>query len=215
MKEKTIERILENRIITIVRGLEKEYMDPLADALYRGGIRLIEVTFDQSDPDSWADTCSAIREISVKYAGRMTVGAGTVLTVRQIDMAADAGAEYMISPDANPSVIEYTKKIGCVSIPGCMTPTEMTSAVNAGADIIKVFPAGILGVDYIKAVRAPLGHIPMFAVGGINTDNAAAFIKAGCAGIGLGGSLVSKELIKAGKFDRITELAEKFVRAVG
>lgn len=209
-----MERIRSDKIIAIVRGLESEYMLALADALYNGGITMIEVTFDQKNPDKWRDTCGAIKLISEKFAGRMLAGAGTVMTTEQLELAYEAGAKYIISPDTNAEVIRATKKLGLVSLPGAMTPTECVTAYNAGADAVKVFPAGELGPAYIKAIRAPLSHIPMLAVGGVNEKNAADFINAGCIGLGVGGKLVNIELIKNGKFDEISALAREYIKAV-
>lgn len=214
MRDNTIKTILDRKIIAIVRGLEPDLIIPLADALYSGGIRLMELTFDQSDPDSWKDTCDGIRSIAKLYEGKIYVGAGTVLSKHQVDIATEAGARYIISPDARPEIIEHTRKADAVSIPGCMTPTEITCAVNAGADIVKVFPAGILGTGYIRAIMAPLKHVKLFAVGGITAENVSGFIQAGCAGAGVGGSLVNMEMIRNGRTGQITETAKEFVRLV-
>lgn len=209
-----MERIRSDKIIAIVRGLESGHMLSLAGALNKGGITMIEVTFDQKNPDKWKDTCSAIKLLSDEFAGRMLVGAGTVMTVEQLNLAYEAGAKYIISPDINVEVIRNTKKLGLVSLPGAMTPTECVTAYNAGADAVKVFPAGELGAAYIKAIRAPLSHIPMLAVGGVNVDNAASFIKAGCIGLGVGGTLVNLDLVKNGEFDKISALAREYIKAV-
>ena len=214
MREETIIKITESKVITIVRGLEEQYLIPLAESLYQGGIRLIEITFDQKSPDSWKDTCNGIKELSKRFNGNITVGAGTALTKNQVNIATEAGAKYIISPDANPEIIEYARKVGVVSPPGCMTPTEITSAINAGADMIKLFPAATLGANYVKAIKAPLSHIKMLAVGGVNTVNASDFIKAGCIGIGVGGNLVNLELIKNKDFNKITEAAKEYTKAV-
>ena len=209
-----MERICSDKIIAIVRGLESGHMLALAGALHNGGITMIEVTFDQKNPDRWKDTCGAIKLLSEEFAGRMLVGAGTVMTVEQLRMAYDAGAKYIISPDTNVEIIRETKKLGLTSLPGAMTPSECVTAYNAGADAVKVFPAGELGPAYIKAIRAPLSHIPMLAVGGVNVNNAADFINAGCVGLGVGGKLVNIELIKNGKFDEISALAREYIKAV-
>jgi len=209
-----MERIRSDKIIAIVRGLPGEHMLSLAGALYAGGISMIEVTFNQADPAKWQDTCSAIRQLSEKFAGSMLVGAGTVMSVEQLMLAKDAGAKYIISPDTNVEVIRETKKQGLVSLPGAMTPSECVAAFNAGADAVKVFPAGQLGPGYIKAIRAPLSHIPMLAVGGVNEKNAAEFIKAGCIGLGVGGKLVNIELIKNGELDKISAIAREYIKAV-
>lgn len=209
----TMEWIIRYQIIAIVRSLEPEATRTLADALFAGGIRLVEVTFAQAKPDTWKDTADSIRSIGERHAGTMLAGAGTVLTLEQLHMAADAGAKYIISPDVNEEIIKETKRLGLVSLPGALTPTEIMTAHRMGADAVKVFPAGNLGAGYIKAIRAPLSHIPLLAVGGVDAHNCADFIAAGCAGVGVGGSLVNKQWIANGEFDRITELAGEFVRA--
>lgn len=214
MREAVIQHILQGKIIAIVRGLDAAPLTALVEAFARGGITLTELTFDQKNPDSWAGTCESIRMLSRRFGGRVDVGAGTVLTVEQARMARDAGARYIVSPDANPDVIRFTHENGMVSLPGCMTPTEITAALAAGADFIKVFPAGVLGTGYIKAIRAPLSHARMLAVGGVNDQNARDFIRAGCVGIGVGGNLVNKDWIARGEFDRIEALARSYVSAV-
>jgi len=209
-----MERVRSDKIIAIVRGLEGEHMLGLATALYEGGISMIEVTFNQTDPAKWVETTDAIRLISDRFAGKMLVGAGTVMTVEQLHLAYEAGAKYIIAPDVNVEVIRETKRLGLVSFPGAMTPSECVTAYNAGADAVKVFPAGQLGPAYIKAIKAPLSHIPMLAVGGVNEKNAADFIKAGCVGLGVGGMLVNGDLVRRGELDKITALAREYVKAV-
>ena len=120
----------------------------------------------------------------------------------------------MISPNVDEAVIRETKKLGKISIPGAMTPTEAAFAYKCGADIVKMFPAGVLGPAYIKAVKAPLKHIPLTAVGGISPENCVDFIKAGCVGVGCGGNLVSPKLVAEGKFDEITKVAQAYTAAL-
>lgn len=140
------------------------------------------------------------------------LGAGTVITAEQVMMAVDAGAEYIISPTTDISVIQKTKELGKVSIPGAFTPSEMVAAFDAGADIIKLFPAGVLGIDYIKALLTPLSYIPVVAVGGVNLDNVDQFIKAGAKGVGVGGNLVDKRTVYSGDYCEITKTAQAYVR---
>ena len=214
MRESVIERILDQKVIAIVRKLDAQHLQNLAVALLAGGISLIEVTFDQSNPDSWVQTCEGIRLLNSRFADVVTPGAGTVLTLQQLTLAHEAGARYIISPDANPIIIRKARELGLVSIPGCMTPTDIVSTLQAGADFIKIFPAGSLGTDYINAVRAPLSHAKMLAVGGVDERNAGDYIRAGCVGIGAGGKLVNKEWIEAGAFEKITQLARAYQRAI-
>lgn len=206
--------ILEHKIIAIVRGLSSEHILRLAEALHAGGIRAMEVTFNQASPDSWPDTEAAVRAVADAYRGEMLVGAGTVMTAEQVARAANAGAQYIVSPNTNAEVIRATKDAGLLSLPGALTPTEIALAHDAGADFIKVFPAGALGPNYIKAVRAPLSHVKLLAVGGVNEKNAAEFLRAGCVGIGVGGNLVDVNQVKSGDTAPITALARAYVNAV-
>ncbi|MCI8690582.1 MAG: bifunctional 4-hydroxy-2-oxoglutarate aldolase/2-dehydro-3-deoxy-phosphogluconate aldolase [Oscillibacter sp.] len=214
MRETVIAGIEREKVIAIVRGAGAEACRKVADALYQGGIRLMEVTFDQKDPDSFPATAGAIAEIAKAYDGRMLVGAGTVTTPELVDLTARAGGRYIISPDVNEAVIRRTRELGLVSLPGAMTPTEILTAHRAGADFVKVFPAGELGTGYLKAVRAPISHVKLLAVGGINERNAAGFLKAGAVGLGVGGNLANKEWIAAGDFDKITAAARMLLEAV-
>ncbi|MDD3334424.1 MAG: bifunctional 4-hydroxy-2-oxoglutarate aldolase/2-dehydro-3-deoxy-phosphogluconate aldolase [Eubacteriales bacterium] len=204
----------EKKLIAIVRGLGADKLLRLAQALLDGGICMIEITFDQKHPDTWTDTARAIRLLAEQYAGRIYPGAGTVMTVEQVKIAHEAGALYIISPNVNEEVIRETKKLGMASYPGALTPTEAAFAGECGADIIKVFPAGVLEPAYIKAIRAPLSHLDFMAVGGVNEQNASDFMNAGAVGLGVGGNLVNKRLIENGEFDKITALAAQLVEAV-
>ena len=209
-----MERVRAGRLIAIVRGLDGRHIPGLAGALLAGGISMLEIAFDQTRPETWKETGEAIKSVSREFGGRILVGAGTVMTAKQLEVACDAGAGYIISPDVNTEIIRETKRLGLVSFPGAFTPTECVTAYNAGADAVKLFPAGRLGADYIKAIRAPLSHIPMLAVGGVSQKNAADFIKAGCIGLGVGGMLVNREWAANGEYDKITALAREYVKAV-
>lgn len=209
-----LERVRARRIIAIVRGLAPEWVLPLSQALYEGGIDLIEVTFAQANPTSFRDTAEAIRAIDRHFAGKVLAGAGTVMSEAQVDLAQEAGAKYIISPHMDPVVIQRTKALGLCSFPGALTPTEIAAAFAHGADAVKVFPAGDLGPGYIKAVAAPLAHIPLMAVGGVNEKNAGDFLRAGAIGLGVGGNLVNKVWIEKGEWTRISELAAAYRKAV-
>ena len=210
----TMEWVNQYKLIAIVRGLKPEYMLGLADALYAGGINMMEVTFAQAKPETWKDTANAIAEVSRHMEGKMLVGAGTVLTEEQLVMAKDAGAKYIITPNTNLNLIRKVKEFGLVSFPGAMTPSEIVAAWEAGADAVKVFPAGNLGPGYLKAIKAPLAHIPMMAVGGVSEKNVADFQAAGACGFGIGGNLVNKTWIENGEWDKITALAAEYRKAV-
>lgn len=211
MRERIIQEILDKKIISIVRGVEPDKMVRIAEALYEGGVTLIEVTFNQKNPASWQETADAIAAIKTAMGDKMFVGAGTVTSVELVDMAANAGAGYIISPDTDPAVIARTRELGLVSLPGAYTPTEAKQAHNAGADFVKLFPCVGDAPAYLKALCAPLSHIKFLAVGGVTADNAADFLKAGAVGIGVGSSLVNKKWADAGEFYKITDEARRFV----
>lgn len=212
MKEQVIQNVLEKKIIAIIRGMEPDICVKLAEAFYAGGINMIEVTFNQAKPDEYYKTAEAIRAIREKFQGKVLAGAGTVITLEQLQMAADAGAQYIISPSVDVEIIKKTVELGLVSMPGAMTPSEIVTAYNAGASFVKVFPIGDLGASYLKALKAPLSHIPLLAVGGVNPDNIADFMKAGAVGAGVGGNLTNKNWIAAGEYDKITEVAAALVK---
>ena len=214
MRDRVINLILEEKIIAIVRGAEPEQCKAVAKALYAGGIRLMEITYDQKRPESWQATANAIGALAREYEGRMFVGAGTVTCTELVELTAKAGGAFIISPDTDVEVIRKTRELGRVSMPGAMTPSEIKIAHNAGADFVKLFPVGNLGASYLKAVKAPLSHIKIMAVGGVNEDNAAEFIKAGAVGLGVGGNLAKKAWIEAGEFDKLTAAAQALVEAV-
>ena len=211
MREAVIEAILEHKIIAIVRGMAEEQSLKIANALYEGGIRLVEVTFNQKDPASFPQTAATIRAIREQMGDKMLVGAGTVTSPALVEMAAEAGALYIISPDTDVDVIRRTKELGLVSLPGAYTASEAKQAHNAGADFVKLFPCVEGAPAYLKALKAPLSHINFLAVGGVNADNAAEFMNAGAVGIGVGGCLVNKKWVDAGEYWRITEEAKRFI----
>lgn len=209
-----INLILEKKIIAICRGIYGQDLLDLASALARGGVVLIEVTFDQSDPDNLNKTGEAIRAIKA-HCPEMRTGAGTVVTLDQLHAAKEAGAEFIISPNTDVSIIRKTKELGLVSIPGSMTPSEIAAAAFAGADFVKLFPAAQLGTSYVKAVLAPLNNVKLLATGGINETNLGEYLKAGCVGAGIAGSLCDKSLIASKAFDQIEEVARRFSSQIG
>ena len=209
-----LEYVKKRKIVAIVRGLSPEYLIRLGHAFEEGGIGLMEVTYNQSAPETWKDTANGIEAVEKEFGDRLLVGAGTVITLEQVSMTYNAGGHYLVTPTTQPEIIRAGKALGLGLYPGAFTPSEILAAYDAGADAVKVFPASCLGPGYIKAIRAPLSHIPLMAVGGVNEKNAADFIKAGCVGLGVGGNLVNKEWIRNGEWEKITALAKEFKKAV-
>ena len=190
-------------VVAILRGITPAEMLDVCETLYNAGIRVLEV------PLNSPDACESIRLASEKYHadGRMLIGAGTVLSVEDVQSVAAAGGKFIISPDVNSDVIKETKRLGLTSIPGFFTPTEAFAALRAGADYLKLFPAGVNGTSYIKDIKAVI-KAPILAVGGVNEKNIPEFL-AVCAGVGIGSALY-----KPGKtLEEIRDTAEKMVAA--
>lgn len=213
-KQAMIETIKKEKLIVIARGIAKEKILDLAKAMYEGGINCMEVTVDQKATDGSRNTFECIQYLCEQLGDKMYVGVGTALTAAQVRDAAAAGAQYVISPNVCPAVIEETKKLGLVSMPGALTPSEITSAYDMGADFVKVFPISNLGAAYLKAVSAPLSHIPLLAVGGVRAEDIGNYMKAGAVGFGVGGNLVNKDWIREGKFDLLANEARRYRDAV-
>lgn len=203
----TLSQILEHKIIAIIRGAQPADVLLLAEALYAGGIRLLEVTMNSIEP------LAVIKEISAKMGDRMVIGAGTVLDAVMAREAVAAGARFVLSPVLEPEVIKTAKELGIVSIPGAYTATEIYAAYKQGADMIKVFPA--TSAAYIKDVLAPLPKMHLLPTGGITPENISDFRKAGAAGFGIGSALVNAQATVTPEYLRqLTEKSRQFIRAI-
>lgn len=208
------EQIRSEHLIVIVRGVKGEQLIPLAEAMYKGGVRLLEITYSADGRVSDEETAKNIRALCEHFGDRMPIGAGTVLTERQVELTAEAGGKFIISPNTNEAVICTTRKSGLISIPAAYTPTEIERAHELGADFVKLFPVTTLGPSYIKAVRGPLCHIPLLAVGGVDLSNLADYAKAGVCGFGIGGNIIDKALLQKEDYDGITALAKQYVETI-
>ncbi|MBR5948577.1 MAG: bifunctional 4-hydroxy-2-oxoglutarate aldolase/2-dehydro-3-deoxy-phosphogluconate aldolase [Clostridia bacterium] len=211
MENKTPDRILENGIIAIARGIYGEKLLYAVGALLDAGIRAVEVTFDQNT--SGVDTFEAIIKLKSAFKNDSAIGAGTVLTQEQLKLAYHAGADFIVSPNTDESIIRETKRLGLVSVPGAMTPSEIVAAHSYGADIVKVFPSGALGVEYFSAITTPLSHIRCAAVGGVTLENLSDFKRAGACAFGISSSLFNKKLIENEAFEEISKNAAEFIFA--
>lgn len=209
-----IDRIAAERLIAIVRKPERSTVIPAVEALYRGGVRLIEVTFDHSGSYGNEYTAEIIRLLCERFSGRMLIGAGTVLNRDEVVTAYEAGAAFILSPDCNSDVISLTKELGLVSIPGAFSPSDIAAARRLGADFIKLFPANQLGKNYLKAVTAPLADVRLMAVGGVTVENVRDMLDLGFCGVGVGSELYNKNIIAKEAWDELASLARKFTDAV-
>ena len=208
------EWLMKNKLVAISRKVAKEDIKNTAKALYEGGIRSLEITFDQSNPNCIEETVRSIEIVREVMGERIMIGAGTVLNVEQAIAAAKAGASFVLSPDTNVKVIDKVKDLGLISVPGAMTPSEIMVAWNHGADIVKLFPAGILTLAYYKAIKGPISHVPLMAVGGVGLENMKSFLDAGFCSCGIGSNIVRNDLIASKRFNDLTNLAKEYVSQI-
>jgi len=214
MSEKVVQAVRDGKIVVIIRGVEPKDIVNVGRAIVEGGITALEVTFNQAAADGEQKLSECVSLLVKAIGDKAFIGAGTVMNTKQVDIAKAAGATFIVSPNTDVDVIKHTKAAGLASFPGALTPSEAVTAYNAGADMVKLFPAGDLGVGYLKSVLAPLRHIPFVVVGGIDVSNIQTFLKAGASGAGVGGSIINLEAIKAGEFGKIKATAKELVEKV-
>jgi len=206
-KDETIVQLLTGGALGIIRVQTAADLIRIAKALYVGELSCLEITM------TTPGALRAIEEASDKLDG-VLMGAGTVLDGPTARQAILAGAQFLVTPTVEPDVIEMAHRYGVAVIPGAMTPTEILTAWELGADMVKIFPASILGPGYLKAVHGPLPQIPLVPTGGITADNAGEFIKAGAAVVCAGSWLVDKKAVAEGRFEVLTERARQLVEVV-
>lgn len=215
MATERIKQLLgEKRLVVLFRNVPMEQMAEVSKALVRGGIKILEITFDQTKDDPSIAFKKSYDIIKDAVGDALCLGAGTVLNVEQVQAAYEAGAEFIVSPNTNKAVIELTKKLGMLSVPGALTPTEITYAWDCGADMVKLFPADDMGFHYIWNIRGPLPHIPMMATGGVNQETIPKFLECGINCVGTGISIVDRKMLADGDYEGIERLACEHVAAV-
>lgn len=197
-------RLLESGVVAIMRANNSDQLLAAADALLAGGVDAIEVTM------TTPGALDVIREATDRYGSDVLFGVGSVLDGETARAAMLAGASFVVCPILKRDIIETCRRYSVPVVPGAFTPTEIITAWESGADIVKVFPASVGGPAYIKAVLAPLPQVRVMPVGGVNLDTAAEFVRAGAAGLGVGSSLVNQKLLDAGDFEEITSRARRF-----
>ncbi|WP_290810004.1 bifunctional 4-hydroxy-2-oxoglutarate aldolase/2-dehydro-3-deoxy-phosphogluconate aldolase [Halovivax sp.] len=202
-------RIVDGGVVAVLRGVDRERIVPAARAIADGGVTGIEVTAD--DPGATEKIAAIDRELEDHEA---VFGAGTVLDAATASAAIDAGAEFVVSPHTDPEVIETCNRRGVLSMAGVMTPTEAVTALEAGADVLKVFPASTVGPSHLSALAGPLGPVDLVPTGGVTLENVRDFVDAGAIAVGIGGALVDGEAIRRGAYDELESRAADFVDAI-
>jgi len=208
-KQKVRDRIIEIGIVPVVRASSPGEARIAADAVCKGGISIVEITM------TVPGALDVIRELAKNNASDVLVGAGTVLNAEAARRCLDAGAQFLVSPGLNLQTVELAVREGKLIMAGALTPTEVITAWEAGADFVKVFPCGqVGGANYIKALKGPLPQVPLVPTGGVNLNTAAEFIEAGAVALGIGGELVQADALKSNKPEIIVENARKFLAIV-
>jgi 2-dehydro-3-deoxyphosphogluconate aldolase/(4S)-4-hydroxy-2-oxoglutarate aldolase len=210
-----VKEFLERKVIVVCRGIAREEIANVASALYEGGIRFMEVPFNQADPSTFAETAAKIKTVKEALGDKMHVGAGTVITMEQFELAKAAGAEIIVSPTMEEDVITATKAAGLISMPGCATPSEMTKAYKLGADLIKLFPSSIVDLKVIKEIRVPLNHLPLVCFGGVSAENIEEILATGVVGVGVASSVLDKQALANKDYEKITTLAKELTGKLG
>ena len=204
-RSEIISSLKQPGIVAVVRTNQPEQIPGVCEALMAGGVIAIEITF------TVPNALDAIREASRRYSSQALIGAGTMLNAETCRAAIAAGAEFVVSPITKVEIIGAAHASDKPVMIGAYTPTEAQTAHEAGADFIKIFPADKLGPSYIKALRAPLPHLQIVPTGGVDLNTAADFLKAGCAALGVGGSLLTAEILRTNNWTELTRLAKAFV----
>src|SRR6266852_1862050 len=208
-KQKVRDRIIEIGIVPVVRASSPGEACVAADAVCQGGIPIVEITM------TVPGVMDVIRDLVKNCASDVLIGAGTVLNPEAARRCLDAGAQFLVSPGLNLKTVELAVREGKLIMAGALTPTEVITAWDAGADFVKIFPCGLVGgAKYIKALKGPLPQIPLVPTGGVNLSTAAEFIEAGAAALGIGGELIQPEALKSNKPELIIETARKFLEIV-
>jgi 2-dehydro-3-deoxyphosphogluconate aldolase/(4S)-4-hydroxy-2-oxoglutarate aldolase len=207
-RHEDLSRVLNSGIVAVIRSTSGEQLVEVAKALYEGGVDVLEVTF------TVPGALQIISDVNKALGKKILLGAGTVLDPETARAAFLAGAEFLVSPTVNLDVIRMGNRYDKLVMPGAFTPTEILTAWEAGAQIIKVFPADIGGPAYLKTLHGPLPQVRLLPTGGVNLDTIADFLKAGACAVGLGGALVEPKAVAAGDMARVTSLAQQYVAAV-
>ena len=207
-KETNLRHVLDCGIVAVVRSPDSQQLVEVCRALADGGVTVAEITM------TVPDALDVVRKVRAALGDRVLLGAGTILDPETARAALLAGAEYLVSPTLNLDVIRLCRRYDKLAMPGAFTPTEILTAWEAGADIVKVFPADVVGPAFFKALRGPLPQVRVMPTGGVDLNTAADFLKAGACCLGVGGRLVDPKAVASGDFVRLRELARQYVGVV-
>jgi 2-dehydro-3-deoxyphosphogluconate aldolase/(4S)-4-hydroxy-2-oxoglutarate aldolase len=207
-KDQVLEKVFELKAVAVVRLDSDKNIVEMTQAMIDGGISAIEITL------TTPNALGIIEYLSKEFGSKIVLGAGSVLNRSHAEQAVSAGAQYLVSPISNRSIIDAALECNVASMIGAFTPTEIQSAYEYGADIIKIFPADVLGMQFFKSVLAPMPHLKLMPTGGVSLTNAGEWIKSGACAVGVGSALVNKKAIESGNFDLITTNAKTIMDSI-
>ena len=207
-REKIVDKILTRRVVAVIRVKEEDKLQRVIEAIYAGGVTVAEITM------TVPNAIKLIERMNERLDKNIIIGVGSVLNAKTAEDAIKAGAKYVVSPIFKKEIIETAQKFDVPAMPGCFTPTEIQTAFEYGANVVKVFPAGIVGMEFFKAILAPLPHLKLMPTGGVSLTNAGDWLKAGACAVGIGSALLDKKAIQDNNYSKLTENAKIIMRSV-
>ncbi len=207
-RDQVVQQIAQAGIVAVLRADNGKVLADVTEALVAGGVTALEVTFTVPKAHQ------VLEYVADRFGDQIQLGAGTVLDAETARIAILAGAQFLVSPAVDLPTIELAHRYDKAMLPGALTPTEVVTAWQAGADVVKIFPSDLTGPGYLKALKGPLPQVRMMPTGGVNLDTAEDFLKAGAFALGVGGSLVEKKAVESNDMDRIRDLAAQYVEIV-
>ncbi|MEJ2617516.1 MAG: bifunctional 4-hydroxy-2-oxoglutarate aldolase/2-dehydro-3-deoxy-phosphogluconate aldolase [Ignavibacteriaceae bacterium] len=208
MENKALKTILENKAVAVIRMNDSAKLIKVAEAIYKGGVQSVEITM------TVPGALKIIEEAGRTLGDHVNIGVGSVLNKQTANDAINAGAKYVVSPVFKPEIVQEAKKHNIPVMPGAFSPTEILTAFEAGADVVKVFPADIVGMAFFKGVLAPMPHLKLMPTGGVSLTNAGDWIKTGACAVGVGSALLDKKAIAEENYDLLTQNAEKLIASI-
>lgn len=207
-RKKIVEEILNRKAVAVLRVKEEDKLQRVIEAIYDGGVSVAEITM------TVPNAIKLIQQMNERLDKNIIIGVGSVLNANTAEDAIKAGAKYVVSPIFKKEIIDTAHKFDVPSMPGCFTPTEIQTAFEYGADVVKVFPADVVGIEFFKAILAPLPHLKLMPTGGVSLANAGEWLKAGACAVGIGSALLDKKAIQDNNYSKLTENAKTIMKSI-
>jgi 2-dehydro-3-deoxyphosphogluconate aldolase / (4S)-4-hydroxy-2-oxoglutarate aldolase len=207
-RQQIVDRIIKGGAVAVIRMSNSDKLLKVVDAIRKGGVSSIEITM--TTPNALA----VIEEIARRKSEDTVLGVGSVLDAETARLAINAGAQYVVSPVMKPEIIQTSHRYDCPAMPGAFSPTEILAAHELGADIVKVFPADVVGMAFFKAIKAPMPQLQLMPTGGVTVTNAGDWLKAGACAVGIGGALLDKKAIEEERYEKLTDNARQLIDSI-